>query len=505
MSRLLGLRRKPKCFYCQHVLEKAPVDPNNFQCPSCDSANHFDPKTGEITSSPAMYDAMANSLSFSRRATPSKTAIPTTVEQSVFCRECTINQQLVTNMLANYLPLPEDPNYQALLETLPDYKASLETRYPLVCEQCLPLVEEKLIKKEHMAKSKALGGWMNAKQGTPRRPGLPGKNSSILRQPRERPWQARIWMLQGLLYVVTTLWVLTSYIYGMARLRSPLIRTLNPLFIIISLFWTFWNRTWLQARRKGMRIRGRKESTRIQFLIWASRLVMSSLVSFWGKQVTEGTFGAFLAVEVALGVLAMITLKAEIPPPIALSRHSSTVFKETPLKRRTSLMPSDSFKTPAPKTTKPVFGTPSLVSHMAGTSKADEEMDWAPQISSTRIDDDAFALRPGRLSADPTGLEGLFASTTLVGEPTDMLQRSHSQQKQKSKSDVVSWIQSQDLWVMGGVILTIVILLLGAVLPTWQRQKGALWDPNWEWTHFDTPAAESVPLADWSNVEAEGI
>ena len=29
---------------------------------------------------------------------------------------------------------------------------------------------------------------------------------------------------------------------------------------------------------------------------------MSSLVSFWGKQVTEGTFGAFLAVEVAVSL-----------------------------------------------------------------------------------------------------------------------------------------------------------------------------------------------------------
>jgi hypothetical protein len=38
--------------------------------------------------------------------TPSKASIPTTVEQSIFCHECTVNQTLVTNMLANYLPLP---------------------------------------------------------------------------------------------------------------------------------------------------------------------------------------------------------------------------------------------------------------------------------------------------------------------------------------------------------------------------------------------------------------
>ena len=195
----------------------------------------------------------------------------------------------------------------------------------------------------------------------------------------------------------------------------------------------------------------------------------------------------------------MITLKAEIPPPISLSRHSSIAIKETPAKRRSSLMPSDSFKTPVPKTTNPIFGTPSLMSHLSASAKADEEMDWAPQTKSNRFEDDAFTLRPGHLSTDPTGLESLLAGTTLVSEPATMLQRSNSQHKPKSRSDVLSWIQSQDLLVMGGVVITIIILLLGAVLPTWQRQKGALWDPSWDWSHFDSPAAESVPLDDWSN------
>jgi hypothetical protein len=110
----------------------------------------------------------------------------------------------------------QDQNYQALLETLPVYKASLETRYPLVCGQCMPLVEEKLLKKEHMARSKALGGWLtaNARQGTPQRPGMSVRHSSILRQPRSKPWQTRLWMLQGVLYALTTLWAVVSYVYG---------------------------------------------------------------------------------------------------------------------------------------------------------------------------------------------------------------------------------------------------------------------------------------------------
>lgn len=198
----------------------------------------------------------------------------------------------------------------------------------------------------------------------------------------------------------------------------------------------------------------------------------------------------------------MIALKAEIPPPIALSRHSSMAFKETPIKRRSSLKLSESFKTPARKTPNPIFGAPSLMSNMMGPTMADEEMDWTPQTNPHRFEDDAFTLKPGRLSTEPTGLEGLLAGTSLISEPPSILQQSHKQQK--SKSEIVSWIQSQDLWVMGGVVLAIVVLLLGAVLPTWQRQKGALWDPSWEWSHFDTPVAETTPLDSGSHEAAGG-
>lgn len=156
-------------------------------------------------------------------------------------------------------------------------------------------------------------------------------------------------------------------------------------------------------------------------------------------------------------------------------------------------MPSEPFKTPVRKTANPIFGTPSLVSHLTTTSKADEEMDWAPQNNPNRFEDDAFTLKPGRLSTDPTGLESLLAGTSLVNEPSTTLKKIESQNKSRSSSDVLSWIQSQDVLVMGGVVVTIAILLLGAVLPTWQRQKGALWDPSWDWSHFDEKAQPPIP------------
>jgi hypothetical protein len=74
------------------------------------------------------------------------------------------------------------------------------------------------MKKEHMARSKALGGWLsgNPKQGTPRRPAVGPRNSSILRQQKEKPWQTRLWILQGLLYAATMAWTTAAYFYGAA-------------------------------------------------------------------------------------------------------------------------------------------------------------------------------------------------------------------------------------------------------------------------------------------------
>jgi len=44
---------------------------------------------------------------------------------------------------------------------LPAYRESLHTRYPPVCEKCLPLVEDEIHRRDHMARVQALGGWLS--------------------------------------------------------------------------------------------------------------------------------------------------------------------------------------------------------------------------------------------------------------------------------------------------------------------------------------------------------
>ena len=87
---------------------------------------------------------------------------------------------LLTNLLANYLPSPEvrfhpsalfvdihsqhaqDPEYSARVASLPSYQASVEARYPPVCANCLPAVEEEIRSRDHMARTSALGHWLKS-------------------------------------------------------------------------------------------------------------------------------------------------------------------------------------------------------------------------------------------------------------------------------------------------------------------------------------------------------
>jgi hypothetical protein len=59
----------------------------------------------------------------------------------------------------------QDPEYARRLEMLPNYQESLHLRYPPVCNACLPAVEDEIRKKDHMARTKALGGWLQESKG----------------------------------------------------------------------------------------------------------------------------------------------------------------------------------------------------------------------------------------------------------------------------------------------------------------------------------------------------
>lgn len=185
---------------------------------------------------PSLFEVRA-CLSHARRrsttirfiASPSTSAFPHQTSNP-FCHTCRTNQTLQMNLLANYLPAPsvcdrvgasewrltatsfQDPMCQALLEGLPAYKASLDIRYPPVCATCLPSVQDDIQRKNHMARTTALGGWLRQTKGMieaeRRRVSNPDLRSTI--HPKSGPpiitrpnlW---VWRLQALLWALNLL------------------------------------------------------------------------------------------------------------------------------------------------------------------------------------------------------------------------------------------------------------------------------------------------------------
>jgi hypothetical protein len=71
----------------------------------------------------------------------------------LFCGECQRNQTLMRNLLAEYLPDEDDPEYEKFEAAYDDYKNELEERYPQVCQDCLPRVQDQIRSAGYAAKA----------------------------------------------------------------------------------------------------------------------------------------------------------------------------------------------------------------------------------------------------------------------------------------------------------------------------------------------------------------
>lgn len=74
---------------------------------------------------------------------------------SIFCAKCQRNQELLERTLKEYeFPDdPSDPEYAVRAKGYRIWKRDLETRYPQVCAECEPKVEEQLRKASYTAKT----------------------------------------------------------------------------------------------------------------------------------------------------------------------------------------------------------------------------------------------------------------------------------------------------------------------------------------------------------------
>jgi hypothetical protein len=164
------LRRRVRCHYC-NVQSRDSVShiPRQYLCPHCDAVNHFDEvnikssackllltsqQRGSITDPPAETFTTAlpsASLRYaSRSPSPPVMAAPT---ESPFCDTCQRNQSLVQNLVAEYLPDEDDPEYARYEAAFDGYRAELEERYPQVCKGCEGRVNDQIRSAGYVAKA----------------------------------------------------------------------------------------------------------------------------------------------------------------------------------------------------------------------------------------------------------------------------------------------------------------------------------------------------------------
>jgi hypothetical protein len=73
--------------------------------------------------------------------------------ESPFCDVCERNQLLLNKTLAEYLPDEDDPEYEKYANSVDEYRAQLEERYPQVCENCIGRVQEQIRAAGYVAKA----------------------------------------------------------------------------------------------------------------------------------------------------------------------------------------------------------------------------------------------------------------------------------------------------------------------------------------------------------------
>lgn len=97
--------------------------------------------------------------------------------------------------------MPQDPDYAPRLAGFAAYKASIYARYPPVCEKCAPLVNEEIRKKDGVARSNALGSWLNESKKKDARRQVTLSIMDRHKLNRELRW----WTARGVLWVTTLL------------------------------------------------------------------------------------------------------------------------------------------------------------------------------------------------------------------------------------------------------------------------------------------------------------
>ncbi|EPS35730.1 hypothetical protein H072_10842 [Dactylellina haptotyla CBS 200.50] len=153
---LRSSKTKVSCFYCNKpsYIPRPRAGPiRRFECPQCLATNNLN-ENGEITDPIPTPDKPFIRYAYEVKA-PGSRRIKQDV--SVCCRSCENNHAIIVQQLANYLPDESDPNYEYLAEHISDFRRQLEEKYPPLCGDCAPKVNDRLRQINYKAKTQGLG------------------------------------------------------------------------------------------------------------------------------------------------------------------------------------------------------------------------------------------------------------------------------------------------------------------------------------------------------------
>ncbi|CAE7145464.1 unnamed protein product [Rhizoctonia solani] len=355
-----------------------------------------------------------------------------------------------------------------------------------------------------MAKSAALGGWL---QASARRGKSPGTEFGEI-SPGAITRRVAVWNIRGILWLTTAIWwTLIDIQGGLTYPLPPKILPLpNILICALSITWQFWDPTWKslqQTRLQGheARVEGKVSWLRCQGLIWMGRAFLTLALRFQASFISRGTFWFAMFFELLINFFAFRSIHIVRPPRIRLvasSRAPYHVSGQTPGSHTTLDAPSIQPPTDVPtfsglslsstfsptrptRTVNPIFGVTSLPqSQLQFQSLPGEHnnvdpsdtMDWTPTAGYTR-DEAAELLRPARFAPEkPTGLEGLIEKFGIDGDETGQ-PTAHQASATDSESSGVE--RGVAIGVLVGLGLVGIVVFIVTWWPQWlaMQQNGA--------------------------------
>jgi hypothetical protein len=183
---------------------------------------------------------------------------------------------------------------------MPQYEKSLHLRYPPICPNCAPVVEEEIERKNQMARSYALGNFL--KKSDRQKP-----QSRRLPMPTGR--ELRWWRIRGCLWFFSLLYALLVNLIGSLGRRPP--PYMSPpahvflLVVLCSILWAAWDPTYSAIRvsrshGRDLRVRGKELYIIFQLMVWCSRVLSSCLHAFSPAFLTRRYFQYSLCLEIAV-------------------------------------------------------------------------------------------------------------------------------------------------------------------------------------------------------------